>query len=163
MVFREVADQLSFRKAAEELYLTQPAVSLQIKALEEDVGVQLFDRTGAHITLTAVGMVLRNYCEQVGTSLVNKSKARVHWPWFILLFSLAAVANTYVHAFQAFYPVLKHLGVVGLTATLFLIGTGISKRTLQETGVRPLVQGIILWIVVATGSLALIRSGWIHL
>ena len=35
MVFRAVAEQLSFRKAAEELYLTQPAVSLQIKALEE--------------------------------------------------------------------------------------------------------------------------------
>ena len=55
VVFRAVAEQLSFRKAAEELYLTQPAVSLQIKALEEDVGVQLFDRTGAHITLTAAG------------------------------------------------------------------------------------------------------------
>jgi Bacterial regulatory helix-turn-helix protein, lysR family len=48
VVFRAVAEQLSFRKAAEELYLIQPAVSLQIKALEEDLGVQLFDRSGAH-------------------------------------------------------------------------------------------------------------------
>ena len=47
VVFRAVAEQRSFRKAAEELYLTQPAVSFQIKALEEDIGVQLFDRTGA--------------------------------------------------------------------------------------------------------------------
>jgi uncharacterized membrane protein YadS len=47
--------------------------------------------------------------------------------------------------------------------TLFLIGTGISKKTLREVGVRPLLQGITLWVVVATGSLALIRSGWIHL
>ena len=67
VVFRAVAEQLSFRKAAEELYLTQPAVSLQIKALEEDLGVQLFNRTGAHITLTATGKVLLNYCEQVKT------------------------------------------------------------------------------------------------
>jgi DNA-binding transcriptional LysR family regulator len=67
VVFRAVAEQLSFRKAAEELYLTQPAVSLQIKALEEDVGVQLFDRTGAHITLTAAGQILLSYCEQVKT------------------------------------------------------------------------------------------------
>jgi DNA-binding transcriptional LysR family regulator len=65
VVFRAVAEQLSFRKAAEELYLTQPAVSLQIKALEEDVGVQLFDRTGLHITLTVAGQVLLTYCEQV--------------------------------------------------------------------------------------------------
>jgi DNA-binding transcriptional LysR family regulator len=71
VVFRAVAEQLSFRKAAEELYLTQPAVSLQIKALEEDVGVQLFDRTGAHITLTAAGQVLLDYCEQVKTLLAQ--------------------------------------------------------------------------------------------
>jgi uncharacterized integral membrane protein (TIGR00698 family) len=99
----------------------------------------------------------------IGTALVNKSKARIHWPWFILFFCLAAVANTYVHPFQAFYPDLKHLGVIGLTVTLFLIGTGLSKKTLQEVGVRPLLQGVFLWIVVASGSLALIRSGWIHL
>jgi DNA-binding transcriptional LysR family regulator len=71
VVFRAVAAQLSFRKAAEELYLTQPAVSLQIKALEEDIGVQLFDRTGAHITLTAAGKVLLSYCEQVKTLLAQ--------------------------------------------------------------------------------------------
>ena len=99
----------------------------------------------------------------VGTALVKKSKARIHWPWFILLFCLAAVANTYVHVFQALYPTLKHLGVIGLTVTLFLIGTGLSKKTLQEVGVRPFLQGVILWIVVAAGSLALICNGWIHL
>jgi DNA-binding transcriptional LysR family regulator len=71
VVFRAVAEQLSFRKAAEELYLTQPAVSLQIKALEEDISVQLFDRAGAHITLTAAGKVLLNYCEQVKTLLTQ--------------------------------------------------------------------------------------------
>ena len=71
VVFRAVAVQLSFRKAAEELYLTQPAVSLQIKALEEDVGVQLFDRTGSHIALTAAGKILLNYCEQVKTLLAQ--------------------------------------------------------------------------------------------
>ena len=69
VVFRKVADQLSFRKAAEELYLTQPAVSLQIKALEEDLGVQLFDRTGTHIQLTAAGRVLKRYAEQVSSLL----------------------------------------------------------------------------------------------
>jgi uncharacterized integral membrane protein (TIGR00698 family) len=99
----------------------------------------------------------------VGTAMANKRKARIHWPWFILFFCLAAVANTYVHTFQMFYPNLKHLGVIGLTVTLFLIGTGLSKKTLQEVGVRPLLQGILLWIVVAVGSLSLIRAGWIHL
>lgn len=99
----------------------------------------------------------------VGTAMAKKSKARIQWPWFILLFCLAAVANTYVPLFQSAYPVLKHLGVIGLTATLFLIGTSLSMKTLREVGVRPLLEGITLWIVVAVGSLALIRGGWIHL
>jgi uncharacterized integral membrane protein (TIGR00698 family) len=99
----------------------------------------------------------------IGTAFIYKSKARIHWPWFILFFCLAAVANTYFHTLQPIYPALKHLGVVGLTVTLFLIGTGLSKKTLSEVGVRPLLQGVLLWIVVAVGSLALIYAGWIHL
>ncbi len=99
----------------------------------------------------------------IGTSMVRKSHARIHWPWFIGLFCLAAVANTYLPAFQPAYPMLKHLGVIGLTVTLYLIGTGLSRKTLQQVGVRPLLQGLVLWIIVATGSLALIRAGWVHL
>lgn len=99
----------------------------------------------------------------LGTSLVRKSKASIQWPSFILFFCLASVANTYLGILQPEYSVLRHLGILGLTVTLFLIGTGISKATLREVGVRPLAQGIALWIVVAAGSLELIRTGWIHL
>ena len=99
----------------------------------------------------------------VGTAMARKSKARIQWPWFILFFCVAAIFNSYVTIFQPAYPVLKHLGIIGLTVTLYLIGTGLSTKTLREVGVRPLLQGIFLWILVATGSLALILSGWIHL
>ena len=99
----------------------------------------------------------------VGTAMANKRKARIQWPWFILFFCLAAVANTYVHIFQSAYPVLKHLGVIGLTVTLYLIGTGLSMRTLREVGVRPFLQGVLLWLFVAGGSFTLICGGWIHL
>ncbi len=99
----------------------------------------------------------------VGTAIAHKSKAHIQWPWFILFFCLAAVANTYVHIFQPFYPELKHLGIIGLTVTLYLIGTGLSMKTLREVGVRPFLQGIILWILVAAGSLTLICCGRIHL
>lgn len=71
VVFRAVAEQLSFRKAADELYLTQPAVSLQIKALEEEIGVQLFDRTGSHIALTAAGEILLDYSARANALLVQ--------------------------------------------------------------------------------------------
>jgi len=99
----------------------------------------------------------------VATSLHGKSHARIQWPWFILFFCLAAVANTYVPLFHATYPALKHLGVIGLTVTLYLIGTGLSKETLRKVGPRPMLQGLILWIIVAAASLALIRAGLIHL
>ena len=99
----------------------------------------------------------------VGTALVEKKTTKIQWPWFILFFCVASVANTYLPVFQNGYSVLRHVGILGLTVTLFLIGTGISKKTLREVGVRPLLQGIALWVVVAAGSLALIRSGWIHL
>lgn len=99
----------------------------------------------------------------IATAAFHRSKARVQWPWFILFFCLAAVANTYIHTFQAYYPDLKRLGVIGLTATLYLIGTGLSMKTLRRVGPRPLMQGILLWIIVAVASAALIRAGWIHL
>lgn len=63
-VFRTVADQLNFRKAAELLRLSQPAVSQQIHALEEELGVALFDRTGSRIQLTVAGEVLLNYARR---------------------------------------------------------------------------------------------------
>lgn len=99
----------------------------------------------------------------IGTAAVKKSKARIHWPWFILFFCFAAVANTYIHVLQPAYPTLKELGVLGLTVTLYLIGTGLSMKTIRQVGHRPLLQGILLWIAIATGSLALIRAGFIHL
>lgn len=94
-------------------------------------------------------------------AILKKSKARIKWPWFILLFCLAAVASTYLPVFGSFYPKLSMLGKSGLTVTLYLIGTGISKATLKQVGVRPLLQGIMLWAIVAISSLALIRAGFI--
>ncbi|UWZ86775.1 YeiH family protein [Occallatibacter riparius] len=99
----------------------------------------------------------------LATAAVKKSNARIHWPWFILFFCLAAVANTYVPALEPAYPVLKQFGIIGLTITLYLIGSGLSMKTIRQVGPRPLLQGILLWIVVAAGSLALIRAGYIHL
>jgi LysR family transcriptional regulator, transcriptional activator of the cysJI operon len=64
-VFRTVGEHLSFRKAAELLFLTQPAVTLQIKALEEDLGVRLFDRSGGHVTLTKQGAILLRYARKM--------------------------------------------------------------------------------------------------
>jgi uncharacterized integral membrane protein (TIGR00698 family) len=97
------------------------------------------------------------------TAAIVKSKTKIKWPWFILFFCLAAVANTYLPALDPAYTVLYKLGRIGLTVTLFLIGTGLSKATIKQVGARPLLQGVILWAIVAVSTLMAIRSGWIGL
>jgi LysR family transcriptional regulator, transcriptional activator of the cysJI operon len=64
-VFRAVADEASFRRAAERLHLSQPAVSQQIHALEEELGVTLFDRGKGRVRLSDAGAVLLTYAHKV--------------------------------------------------------------------------------------------------
>ncbi len=66
-VFRLVADTLNFSKAAEELHLSQPAVTSQIRSLEESLGIALFDRVGRNATLTPAGETLLPYVRQIET------------------------------------------------------------------------------------------------
>jgi uncharacterized integral membrane protein (TIGR00698 family) len=99
----------------------------------------------------------------VVTAVALKSKARIQWPWFILFFCFAALLNTLLPAFNSTFGAFNHLGKIGLTVTLFLIGTGLNKQTLRHVGIRPLLQGLTLWIIVGTSTLALILSNWIHL
>ncbi len=64
-VFHAVAKQLSFTKAAEVLFMTQPAVTFQIKQLEEHFNTRLFDRGHGRITLTPAGEVVLGYAERI--------------------------------------------------------------------------------------------------
>lgn len=73
-VFRTVAEEASFRRAAERLHLSQPAVSQQIHALEEELGVMLFDRGKGRIALTDAGTVLLGYARK-GARLAAEAQA----------------------------------------------------------------------------------------
>jgi uncharacterized integral membrane protein (TIGR00698 family) len=98
----------------------------------------------------------------LATAVALKSKARIQWPWFILLFCFAALLNTLLPAWHGAFGLLNHLGTIGLITTLFLIGTGLNKTTVRHVGFRPLLQGLALWVVVAASTLAVILSRWIH-
>jgi len=63
--FRMVAKELSFTRAAEKLFLAQSSVSAQVRTLEEDLGVQLFDRIGRSIVLTNAGEKLMHYARRL--------------------------------------------------------------------------------------------------
>jgi DNA-binding transcriptional LysR family regulator len=64
-VFYTVARQLSFTKAAEQLFMTQPAVTFQVKQLEEQFNTRLFERTHGKITLTPTGQLVLEYAERI--------------------------------------------------------------------------------------------------
>jgi DNA-binding transcriptional LysR family regulator len=79
-VFRAVTEEMSFRKAAEMLHLSQPAVSQHVRALEEETGVQLFDRArgeghGSQISLTEAGRVLLGYANTAAETMVDARRA----------------------------------------------------------------------------------------
>ena len=98
----------------------------------------------------------------VGTAVALKSKARIQWPWFILFFCIAALLNTLLPRFYSEFSALSYIGRLGLTVTLFLIGASLNRESLKKVGVRPLLQGIMLWMIVGAGTLALILFNWIH-
>jgi uncharacterized integral membrane protein (TIGR00698 family) len=99
----------------------------------------------------------------VATAVAKGSKTRVRWPWFILLFCLAAMLNTYFLEGLPVYQFLAHAGKLMLVFTLFLIGATLSPAALRKVGPRPLLQGVLLWAVVGVTSLLAICAGWIRI
>ncbi|HUL34841.1 MAG TPA: putative sulfate exporter family transporter [Candidatus Eisenbacteria bacterium] len=97
------------------------------------------------------------------TATVRHSKSKIQFPWFILFFCLAAVLNTYLPPFSPYFHWVFNAGRLGLTATLFLIGAGISRETLRQVGWRPMALGIVLWLIVGSFSLYGILRNWIAL
>lgn len=97
----------------------------------------------------------------LGTAAIKHHRSRISFPWFILLFILAALLNTYVPTVAHLSAQLFTIGRLGLTATLFLIGSGISRATLKEVGWRPMLQGVLLWLAVGLTSLYCIHAGLI--
>jgi uncharacterized integral membrane protein (TIGR00698 family) len=87
------------------------------------------------------------------TVLFKNKQTKIKIPYFIGLFILAMLLNTYVPQTEIIAPTLVLLAKIGLTVTLFLIGAGLNLSVLKTVGVKPLVQGVLLWIVIASLSL----------
>ena len=85
----------------------------------------------------------------------SANKTRIAIPWFILFFLLATVVRTYAppSVEPSIFEAITNLAKAGMTLTLFLIGASLSRKTLKAVGVRPLLQGVILWIVISVVSL----------
>ncbi len=85
-------------------------------------------------------------------------KGKVSIPYFIFLYVVAMIINTFIPAVQTVSPAIVMIAKRGLTLTLFLIGAGLSKEALKKIGVKPLLQGIILWAFISILSLLVILN-----
>lgn len=94
----------------------------------------------------------------LSTFLFKNKETKIKIPYFIGLFVLAMLANTYFPFVQDFSPYITRIAKTGLTVTLFLIGCGLSRKVIQSVGFRPLVQGIVLWVVISVSALLAITS-----
>jgi uncharacterized integral membrane protein (TIGR00698 family) len=83
---------------------------------------------------------------------------RVVIPWFIFFFLLASVIRTYVPAPQIAWDVIVRVARIGLTVTLFLIGSALSRKSLAAVGFRPLILGVTLWILISAAGLWAVRA-----
>jgi uncharacterized integral membrane protein (TIGR00698 family) len=97
----------------------------------------------------------------LAAAYAKRQQAHIQWPWFIVCFCLAALLNTYVNDAAPLFALLVTAAKASLRVTLFLIGASISLATLRKVGARPLVLGVLLWVIVAVASLWLIKQGWI--
>nr|WP_198163594.1 putative sulfate exporter family transporter [Pedobacter cryoconitis] len=89
-----------------------------------------------------------------GTAFIFKSdQKKVKIPYFIGLFVLAMLANTYLPFIKPFTPYVVNVAKTALTLTLFLIGSGLSFKVIKAVGIKPFLQGVILWIAISTVSL----------
>lgn len=104
----------------------------------------------------------------LGTAWIRKTTGKVKLPYFILYFVLVIILSTYLP--QHFPAISRPLGGKtlfgwvydfgrkGLVVTLFLIGSGLSLKTISQVGWRPILQGVLLWIIIGSVSLAVIRG-----
>ena len=88
--------------------------------------------------------------------LFKQKGAKITIPWFILFFILAMVANTFLSLPEALTRSVVWAAKQGLTLTLFLIGAGLSRQVIHQVGIRPMVQGVLLWIFIGAISLGVI-------
>lgn len=95
----------------------------------------------------------------LGAAVATKAQgatSKVQIPWFIGLFLLASVARTYIAGVEPLTPVITRVAAIAFTVTLFLIGAGLSLKTLRSVGWRPMLQGVVLWLFISATSLLVI-------
>jgi uncharacterized membrane protein YadS len=99
--------------------------------------------------------LIAGWAQRSATAASTETTARkLPIPWFIGLFVLASVASTFLPPVHEVAPYLQVAAKIGMTLTLLLIGASLSRASLKAVGIRPILQGLALWLVISSTSLA---------
>ncbi len=98
----------------------------------------------------------------LGAGWLLRSEGKAKFPLFIAGFLAAAALRTLAPLGEPVWQGLATVAKQSLVVTLFLVGMGLTRGVLQRNGPRPLVQGVLLWLVVSIGTLSAIEAGWIR-
>ncbi|MHB8122275.1 MAG: YeiH family protein [Desulfuromonadaceae bacterium] len=93
---------------------------------------------------------------------ITKSGGKTKFPLFIIGFIAAAAIKTALPQLDNLWQPLNSVAKQSLVVTLFLIGSGLTREVLGKTGIKPLAQGVSLWIIVSVTSATAIICGWIN-
>ncbi len=145
------------------LHLTQTQfgfwAGIAIHDTSSVVGAAAKYGTGALQVATTVKLARALWIVPVAilTSFVFKNRTqKITIPYFIFLFLLASILRTYLPPVAMISEHIVHAAEIGLTLTLFLIGAGLSKDVIKTVGVKPLFEGVLLWIIISVSSLMII-------
>jgi uncharacterized integral membrane protein (TIGR00698 family) len=104
----------------------------------------------------------------LATAYFQKSTGKIKIPYFIFYFILAIIASTYLPRYipaldtkmggKTIFEYAYLFGRKGLVVTLFLIGSGLSLKTIRSVGWRPIFQGVLLWLLIGSISLVVIKG-----
>lgn len=93
------------------------------------------------------------------TMFVFRDKSgKISIPWFIFIFVLAMVINTYVALPEAFVSTMVWIARRGMVVTLFMIGASLSLKMIKSVGAKPLLLAIALWIIISISSLIVVEN-----
>ncbi len=94
----------------------------------------------------------------IGAALVRSKGAKAQFPWFVLFFIIASALRTAIPGASVVTPFAKIIATSGFALSLFLIGSGLTKKTLKAVGAKPLIEGVLLWLFISIISLFVAKA-----
>lgn len=161
LVFPPVGHALSLTQthfghwAALAIHDTSSVVGASLQYGEEALALATTVKLARALWIIPLTVVLARFWKREEAAA---GAAKPKRPWFILGFVAVAALVTWVPPLQAAGKVVALVARQALVLTLFLVGAGVSRDSLRQTGLKPVLLGVLLWVAVAVGSLLVIRQ-----